>query len=229
MGSVLAMIAVVTVVAGVATVTTNKLHQAFSSATPKAKTLRELLTQWRERLSEKRADLTKLKVAELDLLSYEVTRELKLLSGRNRDVGYFNTIYKEPVGYYVRQRYPKAKSPHALTLVQTQRFEIVYRQVAGVVTVDIDGAARFRLSDAGELTDLTGAPRAARTLQRDERTLHVDTAAGKTLGILHRAGGGNRTALRAFEFVDVDDDVELLLLTVLTYDYLLSQNLSADG
>ena len=219
MGSILAMAAVVSVVAGIAVVTTSKLHDLFGGGTPKDKKLASLADEWRLGLREQRASLSKLKTEELDLLGQELLYERKLLKSRNREAGSIVTIYKEPVAVFVTEDFPKAKVPMRLTLVQTPTSEYLFRQEGATWRVSIDKAPPLVLRD-GELTRADSAAVAKRIRMRDGRTLHVDRGE-RTLAILLEKGVSKKVAPRAFEFVDVREDGDRNLLEVLTFDYLL--------
>ena len=229
MGSIIAMVAVVTVVAGVATVATNSLHKVFSSATPKEANLLKLLAEWRSQLSPKRTALTLLKAGELDLMAYTVKEDRSLLRAKHRSVGTLLTIYDEPIAHYVYQKFPRAKVQTVLYLVQGKRHEYVFSQSDENCIVSIDGQQRYSLA-SNKLTDIqTKQPIASRLVQRDDQSVHIDTAQGKTIGILYAQGGGSQTALRALEFVDVDSDEHQRILELMTYDYLLTNNLTASS
>lgn len=217
------MVAVVTVVAGLATVTTNKVHAALTGGTPKPKRLQGLLEGWRLELRQARRQLTTLKPMELDLLAQRPEADRKLLRARNRTAGHFRSIYREDVAHYVRQEYPKAKSPAGLTLVQTSQREYVYRLAGAETLLTIDGGPAGALRD-GVLHAPGGGPVRARLVpQADGRTVHVD-AGERTLAILLRPGKGTGIEPRAFEFVDLRADGDRALVEALTFHFLLTEN-----
>ncbi len=225
MGSILAMAAVVAVVAGVATVATSKLHNIFTGGAPNVAGLQKLVDDWRSKLRDAQPDLLRLKDKELDLLGAKLAPERSLLKGSNREAGYIQTVYKENIAHYVRQQYPRAKTGTELSLIQTKTAEIVYRTAGAERFVTLNGKP-FGVMDNDVLRSQLGEEELARRVpQRDGRTIHID-AKGKTLAIAVIGGLGQADAPRLYEFVDVDSDRERLLLEVMSFDFLLSQNLT---
>ena len=225
-GSVIAMVALVSVIAGVATVTTQKVHGMLTAGDPKEKGLQALVRDWRAGIEERRAKLTKLKRAELDLLALNPSTDAKLLRAKHRTAGAIESIYGEPVGYYVTQDFPRAKRPHRLTLVATADGDYVYTLRGAETHVAVAGRA-FGVIEQGALVPAGKVTPVARLLpQSDGRTVHVDTDA-RTIGILLRPGTRAQVVPRAFEFVDIHTDQERRLLEVMTYHYLLTENLPA--
>ena len=223
-GSVVAMVAIVSVIAGVATVTTQKVQGMLAAGDPKDKGLQALLKEWRAGLADQRAALMKLKRAELDLLALHPNVDAKLLRAKHRTAGAIESIYAEPVGYFVTQGFPRAKRPHRLTLVATADGDYVYTQRGDETHVTVAGRA-FGVIERGALTPAGKAEPTVRLLpQSDGRTVHVDTPA-RTVGILLRPEARAQVVPRAFEFVDVNTDAERRLLEVMTYYYLLTENL----
>ena len=223
-GSVIAMVALVSVIAGVATVTTQKVHGMLSAGDPKEKGLQALVKDWRAGIEERRSKLTKLKRAELDLLALNPVADAKLLKAKNRTAGAIQSIYAEPVGYFVTQAFPKAKRPHRLTLVATADGDYVYTRRGEETHVSVAGRP-FGVIERGALVPAGKVEAVARLLpQSDGRTVHVDTDA-RTIGILLRPGTRAQVVPRAFEFVDINTDAERRLLEVMTYHYLLTENL----
>ena len=223
-GSIVAMVAIVSVIAGVATVTTQKVQGMLAVGNPKDKGLQSLLKDWRAGLAERRAKLTKLKRAELDLLALHPKVDAKLMKAKHRTAGAIESIYAEPVGYFVTQAFPRAKRPLRLTLVATADGDYVYTQRGDETHVTVAGRA-FGVIEAGALVPAGKVEPAARLLpQSDRRTVHVDTPT-RTVGILLRPEARAQVVPRAFEFVDVNTDAERRLLEVMTYYYLLTENL----
>jgi len=140
MGSIIAMVAVVTIVAGIATATTKQLHSVFTGGTPKESQLKSLLAGWKEDLRQARADLIKLKEEELDLLGQLPVVDRKFLKAKNRDVGRIQTIYQENVAVFIQQKFPKAKVDTNLILVQTKSAEYVFRQQGPDVFMTFNGS-----------------------------------------------------------------------------------------
>ncbi len=225
-GSIVAMAAIVTVVAGIATVTTQKLHAMLSTAEPKDKGLQTLVKDWRSILKDNRGGLTKLKRAELDLLALEPAVDAKLLKAKYRTVGTLQSVYREPLGYWVKQEFPKAKRAFRLTYLSTAAHEYVFTLRGSETHVTLDGQP-FGVIERGNLT-LAGQVQPVVKLvpQRDGRTVHVDSG-DETLGILLRPGVRAQLVPRAFEFVDVNTDAERQLLELITYHYILTENLHA--
>ncbi len=218
------MVAVVTIVAGIATVTTKQLHSVFSGGTPKSDQLKSMLTRWRGELTEERAALIKLKDEELDLLAQKPSTDRKFLKAKNRTVGRIQTIYQENVAVFIYQQFPKAKTETSLILIQTSSSEYVFSRQGQDVFVSIDGSPegilqRNEFTPAGE-----SKPLAKFEEQPDQRTVHVDKN-DRTLGILLIAGVGNQVVPRAFEFVDMQNPEDRTMLEMLSFYYLLSQNL----
>ncbi len=225
-GSIVAMAAIVTVVAGIATVTTQKVHAMFSGGEPKDKGLQAMLKDWRGELKKDRSGLTKLKRAELDLLALEPVIEPKLLRAKHRKVGTIQSVYREPLGYWVRQEFPRAKRPYAMTYLTTATHEYVYTLRGTETHVTLDGEP-YGVIEQGRLTLAGRAEATARLVpQRDGRTVHVDRGEA-TLGILLKPGVRAQLVPRAFEFVDVNTDEERQVLELMTYHYLLTENLPA--
>lgn len=226
MGSVIAMVAVVTVVAGLATVTTNKVHAALTGGTPKPKRLQGLLDEWRLALREARRQLTTLKPTEMDLLGQAPEPDAKRLRARHRIAGTLRTIYREDVAHFVRQDYPKAKTPTSLALVQTADREYVYRRTGDQTFVTIDGGPGGII--VGNVLRAPGgaAERARLAPQRDGRTVHLD-AGDRTLAILLKPGSTQAIEPRAFEFVDLRADGDRELVEALGFHFLLTENLTA--
>ena len=223
-GSVIAMVALVSVIAGVAAVTTQKVHGMLTAGDPKEKGLQGLVKEWRAGLEGRRGKLTKLKRAELDLLALDPVSEPKLLKAKHRTAGAIQSIYAEPVGYFVTQDFPRAKRPHRLTLVATADGDYVYTRRGDETHVSVAGRP-FGVIERGALVPAGKVEAVARLLpQSDGRTVHVDTDA-RTIGILLRPGTRAQVVPRAFEFVDVNTDAERRLLEVMTYHYLLTENL----
>ncbi len=226
MGSVIAMVAVVSVIAGLATATTNKLHGVFTGGVPKEKGLQRTLEEWRSKLVEVRRALVRLKPAELDLLALAPSEDRKLLKARNRKVGFLQTIYGENVAAYVRQEYPRAKEAQSMTLVQTVDREYVFRQRGERTFLTIDGGPAGSIyRDA--LHAVNGAAvTAALVPQRDERTVHLDRGE-RTLAILVRPGVSRQVVPRAYALVDLQQDDDRRLLEAMTAYFLLNQNSDA--
>ena len=225
-GSIIAMVALVSVIAGVATVTTQKVHGMLTAGDPKEKGLQALVKEWRAGLETHRSKLTKLKRAELDLLALDPAVDGRLLRAKHRTAGAIQSIYAEPVGYFVTQDFPRAKRPHRLTLVATADGDYVYTRRGEETHVSVAGRP-FGVIERGALVPAGKVEPVARLLpQSDGRTVHVDTDA-RTIGILLRPGTRAQVVPRAFEFVDIHTDPERRLLEVLTYHYLLTENLPA--
>lgn len=223
-GSVVAMVALVTVIAGVATVTTQKVHGMLTAGDPNEKGLQALVKEWREGLEARRGKLTKLKRAELDLLALDPSVDAKLLRAKHRTAGAIESIYAEPVAFFVTQEFPRAKRPHRLTLVGTCDGDFVYTQRGEEIHVSVAGRP-FGVIERGALIPAGKVEPVARLLpQSDGRTVHVDTD-DRTIGILLRPGTRAQVVPRAFEFVDVHTDAERRLLEVMVYHYLLTENL----
>lgn len=217
------MVAVVTVVAGIATLATNKLQDVFAKADPNDSDLERLLAAWRLDLRDRRAALTRLKAEELDLLAREPAVDAKLLRGKNRVAGELRSIYGEPVALYVRQDWPKAKQATSLTLLMTADGEYVYRQRGGSTQLEIDGGAVGQLQGGHLRAPGAATPSAALVGQSDGRTVHVDRGE-RTLGILLREDAARQVVPRAFEFVDLREPGDRGVLEALTGHYLLTQN-----
>ena len=224
MGSILAMVAVVTIVAGIATVTTKQLHSVFSGGTPKADQLKSMLSVWRGELTEERTALIKLKDEELDLLAQKPSFDRKFLKAKHRSVGRIQTIYQENVAVFIYQKFPKAKIETSLLLIQTGSSEYVCNRQGQDVFVSIDGSPEGILLNNEFTLAGSSTPLARFEAQPDQRTVHVDKK-DRTLGILLIAGIGNQVVPRAFEFVDVHDQEDRSMLELLSFYYLLSQNL----
>ena len=222
-GSIVAMVALVAAVAGVATVTTQKLHEAFGGGTPKDRDLQQSLADWREQLRSERASLMRLRRGELDLLG-QLPRVDKARRRSRVTGGTLRSIYDEPVALFRRRDYPKAKIPQALTIVLTANNEYTYRQRGDETLVTVDGEAfgalrQNRLYPPGKVEALATVER-----QTDGRTVHIDHG-DHTIGILLLPGASRLAAPRAFEFVDCDTDGERVLLEVLGFHFLLTENL----
>jgi len=226
MGSIIAMVAVVTIVAGIATVTTKQLHSVFSGGTPKDTQLKALLAKWREELSEERNELISLKDEELDLLGQQPAIDRRLLKAKNRKAGRIQTIYQENVAVFIAQQFPKAKIETNLILVQTKGHDYVFRKQGLDTFVAINGSPEGILR-GNEFTPAGASDALARLeAQPDERTVHADKE-NRTLGILLVAGVGNQVVPRAFEFVDIQSSADRTMLEVLTFYYLITQNLES--
>ena len=224
MGSIIAMVAVVTIVAGIATVTTKQLHSVFSGGTPKADQLKSMLAAWREELTEERTSLIKLKDEELDLLAQKPASDRNFLKAKNRQVGRIQTIYQENVAVFIYQQFPKAKVETNLILIQTKGSEYVFRQQGTDTFVSIDGLPEGILRMNEFIPAGASTPQASFEEQPDQRTVHVDRNQ-RTLGILLIAGLGNQVVPRAFEFVDVKSQEERTMLELLSFYYLLNENI----
>ena len=217
------MVAVVTVVAGLATVATNRVHLALQSGTPKPKRLQSLLDGWRLELRERRRELRRLKAGEMDLLGLSPAVEPTLLKARNRTAGHLRTIYREDIGHYVRQDYPRAKVPTFLTLVQTADREYVFKRVGEEVFLTIDGGPAGVLVGGKLYAPNGGTERARLEPQADGRTVHVD-AGDRTLAILMTPGASQAIEPRAFEFVDLRADGDRELVEALGFHFMLNEN-----
>ena len=223
-GSILAMIGMVTVVAGLATLATRKLYQLFSYPSAKPRDQTRALQQWRSTLEPMRLNLIRLDKAELDLLARDPEPDKRLPSGRDREAGRLQSIYGEAVAYYVRQRYTQGK--HAglgLLMVLTKTEEFVYRTSAtGATQIEHEGQALGTLDVAGHL-QLTETSESVRLVaQSDQRTVHVDLD-GRTLGILYRPEVKMGVVPRAFEFTAVDAHPKhRTILEAMAYYYVLS-------
>lgn len=218
------MVAVVTVVAGLATVATNRVHLALTGGTPKPKRLQSLLDGWRLELRERRRGLRRLKGEEMDLLGLEPEVDPKLLKARDRTAGNLRTIYREDIAHFVRQDYPRAKTPTSLTLVQTADREYVYRRTGEQVFLTVDGGPAGVL-EGWTLRAPGGDPERARLeRQPDDRTVHLDVGA-RTLAILLLPGVSQAIEPRAFEFVDLRAQGDRELIEALGFYFLLSENL----
>ncbi len=225
-GSFIAMAAVVTVVAGIATVTTQKVHAMLSSGEPKDKGLQAMVKDWRGELRDGRSGLTKLKRAELDLLALEPVVDAKLLKGKHRTAGTLQSVYREALGYFVRQNFPRAKRAYQITYLTTATHEYVFTLRGTETHVTLDGQP-YGVIEKGALTSAGKVGIAAQLVhQRDGRTVHIDRGED-TLGILLRPGVRAQLVPRAFEFVDVNTDTERQILELMTYHYLLTENLPA--
>ncbi len=224
MGSIIAMVAVVTIVAGIATVTTKQLHSVFSGGTPKADQLKSMLAAWRAELTEERTALIKLKDEELDLLAQKPASDGKFLKAKHRSVGRIQTIYQENVAVFIYQQFPKAKIDTSLILIQTKSAEYVFRQQGIDTFVSIDGSPEGILR-SNKFIPAGGSDALAKLEEQpDQRTVHIDKH-DRTLGILLIAGIGNQVVPRAFEFVDVQSEEDRTMLEMLSFYYLLNQNL----
>ncbi|MFK8055008.1 MAG: hypothetical protein AB8F78_02710 [Saprospiraceae bacterium] len=226
MGSIIAMVAVVTIVAGIATVTTKQLHSVFSGGTPKDTQLKSLLAKWREELVPERTELISLKDEELDLLGQKPAVDRKLLKAKNRTAGRIQTIYQENVAVFISQAFPKAKVDTNLILIQTKGAEYVFRKQGLDVFVAINGSPEGILRGDEFTPAGTSTPTARLETQPDQRTVHAD-AGNRTLGILLVAGIGNQVVPRAFEFVDIQSVADRSMLETLTFYYLVTQNLGS--
>lgn len=226
MGSIIAMVAVVTIVAGIATVTTKQLHSVFTGGTPKDNQLKELLAAWRTDLNDEREALIKLKSEELDLLGQQPSLDRKFLKAKNREVGRIQTIYQENVAVFVSQNFPRAKVDTSLILVQTKDSEYIYRKQGIDTFVSINGSPEGILR--GDEFIPAGKMKGTARLeaQPDQRTVHADMD-GRTLGILLVSGIGNQVVPRAFEFVDIKSTADRTMLETLTFYYLITQNLDS--
>jgi len=220
------MVAVVTVIAGIATATTKQIHSVFSGGTPKDAQLKALLKAWREDLREVRGELIRLKDEELDLLGQVPAVDRKFLKAKNRDVGRIQTIYQENVAVFIAQKYPKAKIPTSLTLVQTKDAEYVFRQQGQDVFVTINGSPEGILRGEEFIPADKSTAIASLEAQPDARTVHADME-NHTLGILLVAGLSSQVVPRAFEFVDVKSAADRTMLETLTFYYLITYNLDS--
>jgi len=217
-------VAVVTIVAGIATATTKQLHSVFTGGTPKETQLKALLAGWKEDLSEERNALIKLKEEELDLLGQVPSVDRKFLKAKHRDVGRIQTIYQENVAVFIHQKFPKAKVDTSLILVQTKTSEYVFREQGQDTFVAINGSPEGILRN-NEFTPAGKSSSSARMVaQPDNRTVHIDKG-DRTLGILLVSGVGNQVVPRAFEFVDLKSAEDRTTLESLSYYYLITQNI----
>lgn len=226
MGSIIAMVAVVTVIAGIATATTKQLHSVFSGGTPKEAQLKAMLAGWREDLREERSTLIKLKEEELDLLGQLPVVDRKFLRAKNRSVGRLQTIYQENVAVFIEQTFPKAKVDTSLTLVQTKDTEYVFRKQGQDVFIAINGSPEGILRGEEFIPAGSSDVSARLVAQPDNRTVHVDKD-NRTLGILLIAGVSNQVVPRAFEFVDVKSSADRTMLETLSFYYQITQNLDS--
>ena len=225
MGSVLAMVAVVTVVAGIVTVTTKQLHGVFSGGTPKDGKLHDLLVAWRSDLQPQREQLIVLKQEELDLLAQKPDTTARLLKARNRITGFLQTIYQENIAVFVRQSFPKASIPTELLLIQTKTNEDIYRQQGDQVFISINGTPEGILLRDEFIPAGAAQPTLKLVAQSDRRTVHLD-AGERTLAILLIPEASRQVVPRAFEFVDLQNQGDRMMLEALSFYYLVSQNLA---
>lgn len=220
------MVAIVTVVAGLATVTTNKVHRALTSGTPKPRALQTTLDKWRLVLRERRGELRPLKPSEMDLLAQAREPDAKLLAGRHRDAGYLRTIYQERVAQFVRERYPRAKVPTGLTLIQTTDREYVYKENGDAVFVTVDGGPAGVMRGDTLYAPGGETPRARLVEQSDGKTVHLDVGE-RTLAILLRPGSSRAIEPRAFQFVDLREQGDRELVEAMGFHFLLAENPAA--
>ena len=219
-GSIVAMAAAVTVVAGLATVATKKVHEMFSGGTPKQKRLDTLLSEWRAALAERNDGLVTLRDHELDLLALQPELDGKWLRAKFRTTGTVQSIYAEDVAVFIDQTFPKAKEPMRLLLVRTAGYELVFRTKGTTTFVSMDGRPFGRIVE-GVLTLESIRGEAELIAQRDGKTIHLDSE-GRTLAILMQPDTHRQVVPRAYEFVDLEQPSDRLLVDTLTYWHILS-------
>lgn len=220
------MVAVVSVVAGIATVATRELHGLFGGNALRAKDIPKTLAAWRELTEPLRGKLTRLKAGEYDLLGARLSDPLKLLRGKGRRAGYVQTIYGEPVAVFAQRDFPGGKAPAKLTLVQNRDSEYVYHAVAGGETLSWNGTEIGHVDEATQTLTHGGEVVVRLVPQRDGRTVHLDAAGPDehTLAIFLLHAAERAVAPRAYEFVDLRTPEDRVLLEAMTYRFLLAQN-----